>query len=78
MGKPPEYSRLLKFAGAVVKYYLLAVFCFAVICLVLACLGAFQLVGILLITVGHLFLRLAVLIFCLIAVATIAEAWKHW
>lgn len=78
MGRPPEYSRLLKFAGIVVKYYLLAVFCFAVVCLVLAGLGAFQLVGILLVTVGPILVRLAILIFCLVAVATIAEAWKHW
>lgn len=78
MGRPPEYNRLLKFAGTVLKYYLLALFCFAVICIVLAGVGAFQLVSILLTTVGLLLLRLAVFIFCLVAVAVIAEAWRYW
>lgn len=78
MGKPPEYSPLLKLAGIVLKYYLLAWFCLGVVCIVLAGFGAFQLINLLLTVVGHLLLRLAIFIFCLVAVAAIAEAWKHW
>lgn len=78
MGRPPEYSPLLKLAGTVLKYYLLSWFCFAVICIVLTGFGAFQLIELLVNTVGRLLLRLAVFIFCLIATAVIAEAWRQW
>jgi hypothetical protein len=78
MQRPPKYSRLLRLAGTLFKYYLLSWFCLGVICLVLAGIGAFQLVGLLLSTVGLLLMRLAIFLFCFIAIAAAAEAWRHW
>jgi hypothetical protein len=78
MMKPPEYSRLLRLAGAVLKYYLLSWFCLGVICIVFAGFGAFQLVSFLLTVVGTLLLRLAIFVFCFVAVAVIAESLRHW
>nr|RNJ66917.1 MAG: hypothetical protein EDM05_23165 [Leptolyngbya sp. IPPAS B-1204] len=78
MGRPPEYSPLLKFAGNVLKYYLLSWLCFAVVCIVLAGLGAFEVIAFLVATVAQFLLRLVVFIFCLVVVGAVAEAWKHW
>jgi hypothetical protein len=78
MNRPPEYSRLLRFAGTVLRYYLLAWFCLGVMSLILAGLGQLDLVWVVLAAVGGLLLRFAIFIFCLLAVAVIAEAWRYW
>jgi len=78
MWKPPEYSRLLKIAGILLKYYLLAWCCFTILCLILAGLGAFHLIGFLLSTVAMVLVRLALFLFCFVAIAAIAEAWHYW
>jgi hypothetical protein len=77
MMRPPEYSPMLKFAGTVLQYYMLSWFCLGVICIVLAGFGAFQLAGLLLAVMGLFLLRLAIFIFCLVAVAVISEAWRY-
>ncbi|MBW4464644.1 MAG: hypothetical protein KME07_04290 [Pegethrix bostrychoides GSE-TBD4-15B] len=78
IGKPPDPTRMLRAAGLLVKYYLLAWFCFTVLCLMLIGLGAFHLLSVLLMTLGLLLARLAIFLFCFVAVAAIAEAWKYW
>ena len=76
--RPSEYRQWLRAAGILLKYYLLAWFCLTVLCLMLAGLGAFHLIGFLLMTVGLLLGRIAVFLFCFVAIAAIAEAWKYW
>ena len=78
MRRPPKYHPLLQLAGTVLKYYLLNLFCLAVLCLVLGGIGATSMALMLLATVGSVLLRLAVFVFCLVAVAVIAEAWRYW
>ncbi len=78
MERPPEYGRLIRLAGVLLKYYLLSWFCLAVVCLALAGVGALQIVGLLLATIGLLLIRLALFLFCFTAIAAIAEAWRHW
>jgi hypothetical protein len=78
IGKPSKQRRWLKATGVLLKYYLLAWFCFTVLCLMLTGLGAFHLISFLLLTVGLLLARLAIFLFCFVAIAAIAEAWKYW
>lgn len=78
MGRPPEYSPLLRFAGTVLKYYFLAWFCLGIVCLMLAGLGAVEFAVALLLFIGAFLLRSAIFIVCLLVVAAIAEAWRYW
>ncbi len=78
IGRPTEHRWLMKVAGILLKYYFLAWFCFTVLCLMLTGLGAVHLIGFLLVTVGLLLGRLAIFLFCFLAIAMIAEAWRYW
>jgi hypothetical protein len=78
MWRPPEYRPLLRIAGILLKYYLLAWFCFIVLCLFLAGLGAVHLVSFWLVMMAIFLVRLAIFLFCFVAIAAIAEAWHYW
>jgi len=78
MWRPPEYRPLLKIAGILLKYYLLAWFCFTVLCLILAGLGVFHLFSLWLVMMAIFLIRLAIFLFCFVAIAAIAEAWHYW
>lgn len=75
--KAKEYSPLLKWVGRILRYYLLALFGFAIVCIASASLGATQLAGLLLLIVGEWFLRLALFNGCLIGVAAMVESLRQ-
>ncbi|MFH7028435.1 MAG: hypothetical protein ACHBN1_24355 [Heteroscytonema crispum UTEX LB 1556] len=74
---PTDNNVLLIYAAKTLKYFLLAVFCFAIVCIMSQVFGA-AFIGKLLLSasVWKWFLRMAVFIFCLFAIAMIWESWE--
>ncbi|MUG99240.1 hypothetical protein F7734_45895 [Scytonema sp. UIC 10036] len=69
-----QYSRLFKLTVRFFKYFLLAVFGFAIVCLVSASFGASSIVTIMLPFVGTWFGKLAILLLCLMIVTAFLES----
>lgn len=72
-----EYSPLLKLTGRVLRYYLLSLFGFAVVCVLSAGFGAIEFASLLFALLGNWFLRLAIFNICLMAIAVMVESLRQ-
>ncbi|MBE9180941.1 hypothetical protein IQ268_20485 [Oculatella sp. LEGE 06141] len=75
--KAKDYSPLLKWVGRLLRYYLLALFGFAIACILTASFGATQLANFLLVVGGEWVLRLALFNGCLVGVAAMVESLRQ-
>jgi hypothetical protein len=74
---PRNYSPFFKLTCKILRYYLLALLGFLIVCLVSIGFGMFSALTPLLSFLGDCLSRVAVLIFCLMAIAITAESLRH-
>ena len=77
MNRSSNYSPFFRFACKVLKYYLLCVVGFTIACLIAAMLGALEEVLTLLPGAVLWLLKLAMMSFCLMVAAVIAESLRY-
>jgi hypothetical protein len=70
-------SWIFLFTSRVVKYLLLALFGFAVVCLVTPIFGSFQVLEVLVEVVLQWFWRLAIVVLCLMAASAVVESLRQ-
>ncbi|BAY47853.1 hypothetical protein SAMD00079811_54720 [Scytonema sp. HK-05] len=69
-----DRSRLLKLASKCLKYFLIVIFGFAIAYIMSMSFGILHIAAMLLPLVGSWFLRVGILLLCLLAVAVISES----
>jgi purine-cytosine permease-like protein len=69
-----DHSRLLKLALSCLKYFLIVIFGFAIAYIMSMSFGILHIAAMLLPLVGSWFLRVGILLLCLLAVAVISES----
>ncbi|ASC71784.1 hypothetical protein XM38_027380 [Halomicronema hongdechloris C2206] len=74
MGRAPNRSGIYRLTTRVVKYLMLALFAFLLVCLTAPIFSDFQVIGTLVSTISPWFWRLAIVTICLMATSAVAEA----
>ncbi|MBP5971914.1 hypothetical protein HW132_03975 [Brasilonema sp. CT11] len=69
-----DRSRLLKLASKCLKYFLIAIFGFAIAYVMSLCFGMLHIAAMLLPLVGSWLWRVGILLLCLLAIAVISES----
>lgn len=69
---------MLRVAAKAVKYYLLALFGFTIVCLLSTILGASQVAELLMVSLGEWFWRVALLLLCFLVIAIVCESLQDW
>ena len=69
-----QYSRLFKLTVKFLKYFLLGIFGFAIAYILSICFGALHLVIMLLPLIGDCFVKLGIILLCLITITMIVES----
>lgn len=72
-----RYSWWVRLASQALKYFLLTLFGFTLVCLLSMLLGAMNLATLLLAIMGQWLLRIAALIACLMALAIVVESLRN-
>lgn len=73
---PKHYSLLLQFTAQFLKYFLLALFTFAIMSILFISFGGLHIVVMLLPFAGNLFSKLGIILLCLITITVILESWR--
>jgi uncharacterized protein involved in cysteine biosynthesis len=73
---PKHYSLLLQFTAQFLKYFLLALFAFAIMSILFISFGASHTVAMLLPVAGNWFSKLGIILLCLITITVILESWR--
>ncbi|MDZ7969135.1 MAG: hypothetical protein RM368_29995 [Nostoc sp. DedSLP03] len=69
-----QYSRLFKLTAKFLKYFLLAIFAFAIACILSMSFGAVNIVTVLLPFAGNWFYKLGIILLCLMTTTVILES----
>ncbi|MEC4816310.1 MAG: hypothetical protein SAK29_24040 [Scytonema sp. PMC 1069.18] len=72
--KKNQYSRLFKLTAKLFKYFLIAIFGLAIACVIAMSFGALKIVTVLLSVAGSWFLKLGIILLCLIITTIILES----
>lgn len=73
---PRHYSLLLQFTAQFLKYFLLGLFAFAIVCILFISFGASHTVVMLLPVASNWFSKLGIILLCLITTTVILESWR--
>ncbi|MEH1923243.1 hypothetical protein [Nostoc sp.] len=73
---PKHYNLLLQFTAQFLKYFLLALFTFAIMSILFISFGALHIVVMLLPFAGNWFYKLGIILLCLITITVILESWR--
>lgn len=71
---PNQYSLLFKLTAKILKYFLLAIFWFAIAYILSMSFEAFNIVAVLLFFAGKLFCKLGIILLCLMTTTIILES----